>query len=87
MEIEIYLQAATPLTPEEVEPVDTRLRQWHAEGAEIRYDKVCFGAISMTDPGRRYRVDLGLAEPIRAIRELHAMLYRYGIKVFVHFVP
>ena len=87
MEIEIYLQAANPLTPEEVELVDARLRQWHAEGAEIRYDKVCFGTISLKDPGKRYRVDIGQVEPIRAIRELHAMLYRYGVKVFVHFVP
>ncbi len=87
MEIEIYLQAAEPLSREEMELVDARLRQWHAEGAEIRYDKLCFGTISLAEPGRRYRVDIGRVEPIRAIRELHARLYRYGVRVFVHFVP
>jgi hypothetical protein len=34
-----------------------------------------------------YRVDLGNVDPIDAIRELHAMIYRYGAKVYIFFVP
>ena len=83
MEIEIYLEHA--LADSDVQPVVERLRKWHAEGAEIRYDKRCFGGLTVLEEGSRYRVDLGEVEPITAIRELHAMLYRFGVKVFVHF--
>lgn len=85
MEIEIYLEYTQ--ADVDVQQVAARLRKWHAEGAEIRYDKLCFGGLIVLEEARRYRVDLGGVEPIIAIRELHAMLYRFGVKVFVHFSP
>ena len=86
MEIEIWLDLAQA-SPENYSRIDQHLRTWHAEGAEIRYDKACFGSMTKLKEPHHYRVDLGNADPLTAIRELHARLYRLGVKVFVHFVP
>ena len=86
MEIEIYLDISQA-KEEDYSIIEKRLRNWHAEGAEIRYDKSCFGELAAIEPPNRYRVDLGRVDPISAIRELHASLYRYGAKVFIHFMP
>jgi hypothetical protein len=86
MEIEIYLDLSQA-KEEDCSIIEKRLRNWHAEGAEIRYDKSCFGQLTAIEPPNRYRVDLGRVDPISAIRELHASLYRYGAKVFIHFMP
>lgn len=83
METEIYLEATQPEI--EKEKIDERLRNWHAEGAEIRYDKQCFGSLTVIEAAKRYRIELGDVDPILAIRELHAMLYHFGVRVFVHF--
>jgi hypothetical protein len=86
MEIEIHLdmeQAA----PEDYPVITQRLKEWHNEGAEIRYDKECFGNITELEKPFSYRVDLGSVDPIDAIRELHARIYRFGAKVYIYFVP
>ncbi len=86
MEIDIYLDVSQA-KEEDYSIIEQRLRNWHAEGAEIRYDKSCFGELTVLEVPGRYRVDLGRVDPVTAIRELHASLYRYGAKVFIHFAP
>jgi hypothetical protein len=86
MEIEIYLDVSQA-KEEDYSTIAQRLHNWYAEGAEIRYDKSCYGELTVIEPPNRYRVDLGRVDPITAIRELHASLYRYGAKVFIHFAP
>jgi hypothetical protein len=86
MEIEIYIDLSQT-KPKDYPLVEKRLRDWHAEGAEIRYNKTCFGQLTVIEAPGRYQVDLGLVDPISAIRELHASLYRYGAKVYIHFAP
>jgi len=86
MEIEIYLDVAQ-MAAENYPLIEQRLLRWHAEGAEIRYDKPCFGQMKEIEKNKRYFVDLGTVDPVAAIRELHACLYRYGVKVYVHFAP
>lgn len=86
MEIEIHLdleQAA----PENYALIRKRLSEWHAEGAEIRYDKKCFGRIMELEKPNSYRVDLGNVDVIEAIRDLHARVYRLGAKAYIFFVP
>ena len=86
MEIEIYLDVSQAKA-ENYPVIEERLLKWHAEGAEIRYDKACFGQMREIEKNKRYNVDLGRVDPVTAIRELHASLYRHGAKVFIHFVP
>ena len=86
MEIEIYLDV-TKMESENYPIIEQRLLRWHAEGAEIRYDKKCFGQMREIEKNKRYHVDLGRVDPVTAIRELHASLCRYGVKIYIHFVP
>ena len=86
MEIEILLDLSQA-DPEQHQLIKKRLYKWHAEGAEIRYEKACFGGMSAIEEPYRYNIDLGQVDPVTAIRELHASLYRFGAKVYVHFVP
>ena len=86
MEIEIYLDV------EEAKPVDLplirkRVSEWYAEGAEIRYDKNCFGQMVELEKPFSYRVNLADVDPIEAIRDLHARVYRLGAKAYIYFVP
>jgi len=86
MEIEIHLdleQAA----PENYPKIKQRLAEWHAEGAEIRYDKDCFGQMVEMEKPFSYRVNLGNVDAIEAIRDLHARVYRFGAKAYIYFVP
>jgi hypothetical protein len=86
MEIEIHLdleQAA----PEDYPKIRQRLAEWHAEGAEIRYDKKCFGQMIELEKPHSFRVDLGNVDAIEAIRDLHARVYRLGAKAYIYFVP
>jgi hypothetical protein len=86
MEIEIHLdlqEAAQADYPK----IKQRLAEWYAEGAEIRYDKNCFGQMLELDKPFTYRVDLGNVNPIEAIRDLHARVYRLGAKAYIYFVP
>jgi len=86
MEIEIFLDLSQA-DPANYELIKKRLYDWHAEGAEIRYNKNCFGPMTVIEEPARYKVDLGNVNPMIAVRELHASLYRYGVKVFIHFLP
>ena len=86
MEIEIHFdleQAA----PEDYTKIKQRVVEWHSEGAEIRYDKKCFGQMIELDKPFSYRVDLGSVDAIEAIRDLHARVYRLGAKAYIYFVP
>jgi hypothetical protein len=86
MEIEIHLNVEE-VTPEEHATIKKRVAEWYAEGAEIRYDKNCFGQMHELEKPFSYRVDLANFDPIEAIRDLHARIYRYGAKAYIYFVP
>ena len=86
MEIEIHLdleQAA----PEDYPKIRQRVAEWYAEGAEILYDKKCFGQMTELEKPFSYRVNLGNVDAIEAIRNLHARIYRLGAKAYIYFVP
>ena len=86
MEIEIHLdleQAA----PEDYPKIIKRVSEWYDEGAEIRYDKNCFGQMIELEKPFSYRVDLGNVDAIEAIRDLHGRVYRLGAKAYIYFVP
>ena len=86
MEIEIYLDVEEA-TPENYAKIRQKVSDWHAEGAEIRYDKKCFGQMLELEKPFSYRVNLGNIDPIEAIRDLHARVYRLGAKAYIYFVP
>jgi hypothetical protein len=86
MEIEIYLDLEEA-SPEDYPKIKKRLKEWYAEGAEIRYDKKCFGQMIELEKPFCYQVNLGQVDPIGAIRDLHARVYRLGAKAYIHFVP
>ena len=86
MEIEIHLDVEQA-APEEHQRIKQRVMEWYAEGAEIRYDKNCFGQMIELEKPFSYRVNLGNVDPIEAIRDLHARIYRFGAKAYIYFVP
>ncbi|MFC1837506.1 hypothetical protein ACFLYW_02365 [Thermodesulfobacteriota bacterium] len=86
MEIEIHLDVEQA-NPEDYPTIKQRMSDWHAEGAEIRYDKNCFGQMHKLEKPFCYRVDLANVDPIEAIRDLHARVYRFGAKAYIYFVP
>jgi len=86
MEIEIYLDVEQA-SSEDHPVIKKRVSEWYAEGAEIRYDKNCFGQMLELEKPFSYRVDLGNIDPIGAIRDLHARVYRLGAKAHIYFVP
>lgn len=86
MEIEIHLDVEQAAT-EDYPKIRQRVADWYTEGAEIRYDKNCFGQMLELEKPFSYRVNLGNVDPIDAIRDLHARIYRFGAKAFIYFVP
>jgi hypothetical protein len=86
MEIEIHLDLEEA-SPENYPKIKQRLAEWYAEGAEIRYDKNCFGQMVELEKPFSYRVNLADVDPIQAIRDLHARVYRLGAKAYIYFVP
>lgn len=86
MEIEIYLDVKEA-KPEDLPLIRKRVSEWYAEGAEIRYDKNCFGQMLELEKPFSYRVNLDNVDPIEAIRDLHARVYRFGAKAYIYFVP
>ena len=86
MEIEIYLDVEEA-KPEDLPLIRKRVSEWYAEGAEIRYDKNCFGQMLELEKPFSYRVNLDNVDPIGAIRDLHARVYRFGAKAYIYFVP
>ncbi|HIJ79732.1 MAG: hypothetical protein OEY01_13435 [Desulfobulbaceae bacterium] len=85
MEAEIWLDV-DEADPKDLAEIEKRFQAWYDAGAEARYDKPCFDYMAKLDKPYRYQVNFGQADLTRAIRELHARLYRYGVKVFVHFM-
>jgi hypothetical protein len=86
MEIEIYLDVEQA-SPEDLPKIKKRVLEWYGEGAEIRYEKNCFGQMLELERPFSYRVDLGNVDPIEAIRDLHARVCRLGAKAYIYFVP
>jgi hypothetical protein len=86
MEIEIHLDVEEA-APEDLPKIKQRVTEWHGEGAEIRYDKSCFGQMIELEKPFSYRINLGNVDPIEAIRNLHARVYRLGAKAYIYFVP
>ena len=84
MEIEILLDL-TDVEDVDLPAIEKRFHQWYFEGAEVRYDKQCFGVLTPIEPPTRYRVEFNHVDTMVAIRDLHARLNRFGVKVFVHF--
>lgn len=85
MEAEIWLDVEET-EPKDLPEVEKRFKVWYDAGAEVRYDKPCFDYLAVLDKPFRYQVNFGQADFTKAIQELHARLYRYGVKVFVHFM-
>ncbi len=85
MEAEIWLDVEEA-DPQSLAEIEKRFHDWYKSGAEARYNKPCFGFMAVLDKPFRYQVDFGQADMTKAIQELHGKLYRYGVKVFLHFL-
>lgn len=85
MEAEILLDVEEVKDDDLVE-VERRFQQWYAEGSEARYGRPRFEYLQELDKPHRYLVNFGQADPTRALQQLHGKLFRYGVKVFVHFL-
>lgn len=85
MEAEILLDV-DEVKAEDLPQVEQRFRQWYQEGSEARYGRHNFEHLQVLDKPYRFQVDFGQADPTRALQQLHGKLYRYGVKVFVHFL-
>jgi len=85
MEIEIRMDVSE-VNKDDYPQIEKRFKAWYEEGAEVRYDKACYGSLTPLEQPFSFRVDLGRVDTIAAIRDLHGRLYRFGVKVFVHFL-
>lgn len=86
MDVEILLDT-TEAAAENLAQIDRRFQEWYAEGAEVRPNKNSFGNLTKLEGERRFLVDLGYVDVLKAFRDLHARLHRLGCKVFIHFIP
>ncbi|MFU8818813.1 MAG: hypothetical protein ACNA74_03710 [Desulfurivibrio sp.] len=85
MEAEILLDVEEA-KPEDLPEVEKRFRQWYAEGSEIRHGHPRFEYLQALEKPFRFQVNFGQADPTRALQQLHSRMFRYGVKVFVHFL-
>lgn len=85
MEVEILLDV-DEAEPAQYDEIEQRFRQWYAEGSEARYGRACYQRLTELKKRFRYQVDFGQADATRALQTLHGKLYRFGVKVFVHFL-
>ncbi|MDG4475343.1 hypothetical protein [Thiovibrio frasassiensis] len=85
MEAEIWLDVEEA-DPKDLPEVEKRFKDWYAAGAEARYNKPCFAFLTVLDKPFRYQVDFGQADLALSIQGLHGKLFRFGVKVFVHFM-
>lgn len=85
MEIEILLDV-DDADPKELPEIEKRFKAWYKAGSEARYGKPCYEYLAVLEKPYRYQVDLGQADFTRALQELHGKLYRFGVKVFIHFM-
>lgn len=84
MDIEIFLDCAE-VAPEDQALVMQKFSDWYTEGAEVRCNKFPFSSMRPLPATNRYLVDLGYADVITSLRNLHARIHRHGAKVFFHF--
>lgn len=85
MDAEILLDV-DEVKPEDLPEVEKRFRQWYDEGSEARYGRARFEHLAVLNKPYRFQVGFGQADPTRALQQLHGKLFRYGVKVFVHFL-
>lgn len=85
MEAEILLDV-DEVKPEDLPEVEKRFHHWYEEGSVARYGHHNFEYLQVLDKPYRYLVDFGQADPTRALQQLHSKLFRFGVKVFVHFL-
>ena len=85
MEAEILLDVEE-VKPEDLPEVEKRFRQWYAAGSEARYGRPRFEYLQALEKHFRFQVNFGQADPTLALQQLHGKLFRYGVKVFVHFM-
>lgn len=85
MNAEILLDVED-VKPEDLPEVEKRFRQWYDEGSETRYGRARYEHLTVLDKPYRFQVDFGDSDPTRALQQLHSKLFRYGVKVFVHFL-
>ncbi|MDZ7641302.1 MAG: hypothetical protein U5J62_04655 [Desulfurivibrio sp.] len=86
MEAEIMLDV-DEVKPEDLPEVEKRFRQWYAEGSEARYGRSRYEYLQELEKPYRYLINFGQADSTQALQLLHGRLFRYGAKVFVHFLP
>lgn len=84
MDIEIFLDF-TAASPQNQTLALQKFKEWYAEGAEIRCNKLPFSSLIDLPEPNHYLVDLGYADVIASLRNLHARIHRLGAKVFFHF--
>ena len=85
MDVEIFLDCAE-VAPQDTDKVRKKFMEWYNEGSEIRHNKMSLGSLTPLETPNRYLVDLGYADPIPTLRNLHARLRHLGVKVFIHFI-
>nr|MBF0220812.1 hypothetical protein [Desulfobulbaceae bacterium] len=85
MDVELFLDF-DEVTAENQQIALKKFNEWYADGAEVRHNKISFGTLTKLDNSNRFLIDFGYAEPIVAIRNLHARIRNHGVKVFVHFI-
>jgi len=73
-------------TPKNKEIALKKFRDWYCDGSEVRHNKKSFSSLTNLDIENHFLVDFGYAEPLSAIRNLHARVRSLGVKVFVHFI-
>ena len=84
MDIEIFLDCAE-VEPEKQHLVMQKFTEWYAEGAEIRCNKFPFSSMRPLPDPNRFLINLGYADVISSLRNLHARIHRLGAKAFFHF--
>ncbi len=84
MDVEIFLDCAE-VPPQYQHLALQKFHEWYADGAEVRFNKLPFSSLALLPEPNRFLVDLGYADLITALRNLHARVHRLGVKVFFHF--
>ncbi|TBV81427.1 MAG: hypothetical protein EYX74_03910 [Desulfobulbaceae bacterium] len=74
--------------PQDLPAVEQQFRKWYADNhdIDINYDRHRFDHRLTMDNLHRFPVDFGLADPTHSLQQLHAALFPYEVKLFVHFL-
>lgn len=84
MDVEIFLDCSE-VSVEEQSLVMKKFNEWYTDGAEVRCNKFPFSSLTILPKEHRFLVDLGYADALTSLRNLHARIHRHGAKVFFHF--